>query len=121
MKRKYRLRDRDDFLRTRQEGKCWGHRLIVLCALPNSLGYSRFGFAASKRIGTAVVRNRARRRMREVVRLKWSAIRPGWDVVLIARPALVQATYGELSEAIGGLLQRAGLWILEANPPQKSE
>ncbi len=113
MKRKYRLRNQADFQRTRQEGKCWGHRLVVLCALRNSLGYSRFGFAASRRIGKAVARNRARRRMREIVRLNISTVEPGWDIVLIARPALLQATYSELTEAIHELLRRAGLWITE--------
>ncbi|PWH19183.1 MAG: ribonuclease P protein component [Ardenticatenia bacterium] len=113
MKRQYRLRDRADFQRTRQEGKCWGHRLVVLCALRNNLAYSRFGFAASRRIGKAVVRNRARRRMREIIRVNMSAIAPGWDVVLIARPALLQATYSELRDAICELLRRAGLWVTE--------
>lgn len=116
MKRKYRLRNRVDFQRTRQEGKCWEHRLIVLCALRNSLGYSRFGFASSRRIGKAVTRNRARRRMREIIRLNMSAVEPGWDIVLIARPALSQATYSELTDAIHVLLRRAGLWVTEVDP-----
>jgi len=87
----------------------------VLCALRNSLGYSRFGFAASKRIGKAVVRNKARRRMREIMRLKRSMVKPGWDIVLIARPALVQAPYNELVDAVCELLQRAGLWVAETD------
>ncbi|MCS7260996.1 MAG: ribonuclease P protein component [Anaerolineae bacterium] len=116
MKRKYRLRKRADFQRTRQKGKCWEHRLVVLCVLRNHLEYSRFGFAASRRIGKAAVRNRARRRMREIVRLNMAAIEPGWDVVFIARPALLEATYSELTDAICALLQRAGLWVKETRP-----
>jgi ribonuclease P protein component len=109
MERKYRLKLNADFQRVRQKGKSWANRLIVLCALPNDLQHSRFGFAASKRIGKAVVRNRVRRRMREAVRLRRALIAEGWDVVLIARPAIRRATYAEIAWAIEDLLRRANL------------
>jgi ribonuclease P protein component len=115
MQRKYRLRRNSEFQRTRQEGKCWSHRLLVLCALRNDLSYSRFGFAASRRIGNAVARNRVRRRMREVVRLERQTISPGWDVVLVARAAIAQATYAETTLAVRQLVSRAGLWAARVN------
>src|SRR4030067_346300 len=99
MERKYRLRFNADFQRVRQKGRSWANHLMVLSALPNDLEHSRFGFAASKRIGKAAVRNRARRRMREAVRLRLGLIASGWDVVLIARPAIRQATYAEITRA----------------------
>ena len=110
MEREYRLRMSADFQRTRQLGKCWSHRLAVLCALRNDVGHSRFGFATSKRIGKAVVRNRVRRRMREVVRLRRPEIARGWDLVFIARPPIAGATYVETASVVRGLLSRAGLW-----------
>jgi ribonuclease P protein component len=109
MERKYRLRLNADFQRTRKEGKSWANRLMVLCALPNNLEHSRFGFAASKRIGKAVVRNRVRRRMREAVRLRRNLIAGGWDMVFIARPPIARATYAEIAHAIEELLSRANL------------
>jgi ribonuclease P protein component len=109
MERRYRLRLNTDFQRVRQEGKSWANRLVVLCALPNDLEYSRFGFAVSKRIGKAVVRNRVRRRMREAVRLRRASIADGWDMIFISRSAIADVTYAEISGAIEDLLRRADL------------
>ena len=110
MERKYRLRLNADFQRVRQKGKSWANQLMVLCALPNDLEHSRFGFAASKRIGKAVVRNRARRRMREAVRLRRALISDGWDLVFIARSAIRYASYAEIAQGVEHLLRRANLY-----------
>jgi ribonuclease P protein component len=109
MERKYRLRQSADFQRVRQEGRSWSYRLVTLCALRNNLEYSRFGFAVSRRVGKAVMRNRVRRRMREVVRLEHMSIVQGWDMVFVARPLAAQATYAEIASAIAEVLRQAGL------------
>jgi ribonuclease P protein component len=109
MERKYHLRLNTDFQRVRQKGKSWANHLIVLYALPNDLEFSRFGFAVSKRIGKAVVRNRVRRRMREAVRLRRASIASGWDIVFIARSSLVGAAHAEISHAVEDLVKRAHL------------
>jgi ribonuclease P protein component len=110
MERRYRLRLNADFQRVRQKGKSWANRLVVLCALPNDLEHSRFGFAVSKRIGKAVVRNRVRRRMREAVRLRRPSIADGWDMIFIARSAVADATHAEISRGIEDLLRLANLY-----------
>jgi ribonuclease P protein component len=109
LKRDDRLRKREAFDQVRRQGKCWTHRLVVLCVLPNDLPSTRFGFSVSRRVGGAVVRNRARRRLREIVRLRLPAIGPGWDVVLIARPPIAQAEFRQIEAAVERLLQQAGL------------
>lgn len=109
MKRIYRLRDRSRFQQVRREGRCWTETLLVMCVLPNDLPYSRFGFSVSKRVGKAVVRNRIRRRMREVIRLRQSRIAPGFDMVFIARHPSAQATYGEIAQACEQALSRSHL------------
>lgn len=89
------------------KGSAWAHDLAVVRALPNGLPLSRCGFSVGKRIGKAVVRNRVKRRFREI--LRQTSLRAGWDIVLIARPAAAAADYASLRKAIEELLSRAHL------------
>lgn len=77
--------------------------------LGNGLAFSRCGFAVGKRLGKAVERNRMRRRLREVVRLRWNSVGPGWDVVFAAREPLRDADFADICEAVDTLLRRARL------------
>jgi len=107
MNTRERLRVRRDFLAVYRKGRAWTHRFLVLRTLPNGLPYNRYGFVVSKRVGKAVARNRLKRRLREGLRLL--TVRPGWDVVLLARPPAATATYQQLREALVELLSRARL------------
>jgi len=93
----------------RQEGSSWAHPLLVLCALPNDLEHSRFGFSASHWVGNAVVRNRAKRLMREATRLRQGDIKEGWDLAFIARKPIREADFKQVDLAVRQLLRRAGL------------
>ncbi len=103
------LKTSQDFQRVRREGRSWAHPLVVLIACPNGQPESRAGIAAGKTVGNAVARNRAKRRLRAVVRLAEAQILPGWDVVLVARPPLVKAKWPEVTEALAQLMRRAKL------------
>ncbi len=81
----------------------------MLCVLPNDLLYSRFGFSVSSRIGNAVNRNRIKRRLREAMRLRMDLVKPGWDLVFIARNPIRSADYHEMDAACARLLRRAHL------------
>ena len=91
----------------RREGRSWSNRLLVLAVRPNQAPESRFGFAVSKRIGNAVLRNRIRRRLREVARRSRDLVPPGHDLVFIARQPSGQVGFQELAEATSDLLQKA--------------
>jgi ribonuclease P protein component len=82
---------------------------MTLIARPNGLHLSRFGFTASRAVGNAVARNRARRLMRESVRQLYPRVEPGWDVMLLARARMAGVKEGTVREALVGLLTRAGL------------
>jgi len=103
------LRSNEEFQRVRREGRSWSHPLLVLCALPNDLGHSRFGFSVSHWVGKAVVRNRAKRLMREAARLRQGDIEAGWDIVFIARTPIREAGFKQVDQAVEQLLRRAGL------------
>lgn len=109
MRRRLRLSGAESFERLRRQGRRWRHPLIVLVAAPNSSAYTRFGFSASKRVGNAVQRNRAKRLLREAAREQMAHIEPGWDCLLVARKSTADATLTEVKRALLDLLERASL------------
>jgi len=109
MDREHRLRDDQRFQRVKKEGRSWSNSLLVLCALPNEMDHSRFGFSVSKRVGKAVVRNRAKRFLREATRAREALVVPGQDLVFIARNPMGEAGYREVDQAVEQLLTQAGL------------
>ena len=109
MKRRFRLTSTKDFKRVRRLGKSYAHPLIVLVALPNNLGTSRFAVSAGRSVGNAVRRNRAKRLIREAVRPLVPNVRPGWDVLFLARHALAEAEFLQAQGAVNLLLHRSRL------------
>src|SRR5919202_3894793 len=99
MQPQHRLRARADFERARRRGRSWGSPLLGLTAVRNDLELTRCGFVVSRRVGKAVVRNRVRRRLREIIRRRLPQIEAGWDVVFSARPAAARATSDDLWRA----------------------
>jgi len=69
----------------------------------------RAGFVTSKRIGGAVVRNRVRRRLRDIVRTQQGGVRRGFWFVVVARPAEARASYGALKDEWLRLAERASI------------
>lgn len=109
VKRRFRVRDDQRFQAIRRQGRSYSHELLVLCVLNNQLDHSRFGFAVNSRIGRAVVRNRIKRQLRELMRLQMDRIHPGWDIILIARRPIRTADYQQMDAACARLLRRAHL------------
>jgi ribonuclease P protein component len=74
---------------------------------------TRIGFSVSRRVGGAVVRNRVKRRLREVIRRKLARIAPGYDLVITARPGAADARMETLEQDVAVLLARARLLIVD--------
>ena len=86
-----------------------GNKYLVLYARKNRLGENRVGVTVSKKLGKAVIRNRVRRRLREVYRLHESRFLPGWDIVVVARGRAVDASFSDLTRAYLSLAKKSGI------------
>ena len=82
---------------------------LVLYARPNRTGMNRVGITVSKKLGHAVVRNRVRRRLREIYRLNEEQFSPGWDIVVVARSRCVDASFQSITKAYLDLANKAGI------------
>lgn len=104
-----RLKLSREFARVRKEGKTVRGKFLLLGVLPTGeTGSMRAGFVTSRKVGGAVVRNRVRRRLREVVRRHQHEIAEGLWLVLVARPAAAQASSAELEREWLQLAWRGG-------------
>ncbi|MAH39411.1 MAG: ribonuclease P protein component [Dehalococcoidales bacterium] len=97
------------FILVLSQGSSWVGNLVVMRALPNGLKLSRYGLVASKRVGKAVVRNRQKRLLREI--LRQTPLKPGWDIVFITRPAAANASFTDLRQLVRHLLTQAKLLV----------
>ena len=84
-----------------------GH--LVLYARRNRTEENRVGITVSKKLGKAHIRNRIRRRLREVYRLNEDRFDRGWDIVVVARSRAENAPFGKLTESYLALAQKAGV------------
>jgi len=105
------LKKRAQYTLVYSEGRSWACSLLVMKALPNGLALSRLGFSISRQVGKAVVRNKVKRWLREILRV--TPLKPGWDIVFIARPPAAATSYTEFKKSVEDLLSRARLLMRE--------
>ena len=105
----YRLRKNRDFQRVYRRGKSAGTHLAALVFLRMPSGGLKIGFSVSKKIGNAVTRNRARRRLREAVRVRIPEIREGYYLIFIARRSIVNSSFSGIEKCVDKLLSQANL------------
>lgn len=87
----------------------YANGILVLYARKNRVGVNRLGITVSKKLGKAHIRNRVRRRIREVYRLNEDAHTCGWDIVVVARTRAIDCEFSELTNAYLALARRAGI------------
>lgn len=104
--RECRLARKSDFDAVYREGRKRTSRQFAIFLRPNGLPASRLGWSIKKGLGTAVWRNRIRRRLREIVRLHRREIAGGWDVVIHPRASVATADFAALTAELMKLLPR---------------
>ena len=97
------------FRRLYSKGKSCANGYLVLYCRPNGSKENRVGLTVSAKLGHAVVRNRIRRRLREIYRLNESKFQPGWDLVVVARGRAVDAPYKKLEKSYLHLAEKLGV------------
>ncbi len=107
--RRQRLTRSALFRETYDRGRRFPGRLMVLWLREAEDAALRLGVVSSRKVGEAVVRNRARRRLREAWRLNRHRFRGRCDVVLVARRAIVRAGWNEIEAELLRLAREAGL------------
>ncbi len=113
-----RLTRRAEFDAVYRNGRRRSSRQFTVFFAANGLSESRFGMSVGRALGGAVVRNRIRRRVREVLRLHRGEFPSGWDIIVHPRASVAKADFTSLGDELLGLVRNS----LPASPvPHKVE
>jgi len=104
------LKKNSDFRRLYSKGKSAVNPYMVVYCRRNRFGENRLGYTVSTKLGHAVVRNRVRRRLREIYRLNAPKLKTGYDIVIVARSRCVGAEYGDMDTAFLRACEKLALW-----------
>lgn len=110
MKSSVTIKENYEFRRMYAKGKSGVSSCLVVYFRPNRRKANRLGITVSTKLGHAVVRNRIRRRLREIFRLSQGQMKQGYDVILVARGRAVRADYWEMKRAFEKTCKKLGLW-----------
>ncbi len=107
VKGQHRLRKTEEFNRVHQNGTTYRTRGMTLKVATGLNEWNRWGIITSRKIGSAVTRNRVRRMIREI--LRQAELKQGYDLVVLTHPSITEMDYHALKNQLIGLLLRAGL------------
>lgn len=109
MKYTVTIKRNHEFQRLYHKGKNAASPTIALYCRKRQDGANRLGFTVGKKVGGAVVRNRVRRRLREIYRLHETEIRPGYEIVIVARVRAAFSSYRQLEQSFLTLTDKLGV------------
>ncbi|MGI6193724.1 MAG: ribonuclease P protein component [Christensenellales bacterium] len=110
MDRSYSLKKNKEFNRVYRRGKSVGARGAALVYCTARHKSVRVGFAVGKKVGNAVVRNKVKRRFREAFARQLPYVKPGYDLIFIARSEAKDESFASLLRTVIYLLKKAGLF-----------
>jgi ribonuclease P protein component len=104
-----RLKKTGDFKKIYARGRSIADQHLVLYYYPNHLKDNRVGFSISKKLGKAVIRNKIKRRLKEIIRLNCN-LSKGYDLIFVARRSVISLDYFKLQKTVINLFKKAGIW-----------
>lgn len=89
-----------------------GNKNLTLYLKRNNLGYTRCGFSLNKKVGNAVTRNKIKRRLREIYLESYDKLKPGFDMVIVAKPTAADVDFKTLRGSYYHVLKKANWkWV----------
>lgn len=109
LNKKYRINRKEDYNHIYNNGKKIQAKYMIVFLAANNLEYDRFGIVTSKKVGHAVQRNLAKRRIRAIIENHMPALKPGFDLVIVARYNIKDALYAALEKDFFNAIKKARL------------
>ncbi|MFW5890799.1 MAG: ribonuclease P protein component [bacterium] len=115
MKKSNVIKKNEDFKKVYKHGKSYADKNLVFFILKNKEKKTRFGITTAKKINKAVVRNKMRRRLKEIVRKNIRSIRNGYDIVVMCRVRGMESSYKDLENSFIKLAKKTKLYLGDKN------
>lgn len=99
-----------EFKKVYSKGKTYWNRNLVIYIKKNDIGQNRVGYSITKKVGNSVIRNKIRRRLKEIYRLNYNNFKGNYDIIIIPKKNVVDISYKELESAMLHILGLAGIY-----------
>ncbi|HHY41697.1 MAG TPA: ribonuclease P protein component [Thermoanaerobacterales bacterium] len=113
MKKSLRLTKNYEFIKVYKTGRRLSSLFFTMYIKKNELNFSRLGVSVSKKVGKSVVRNKIKRRIKEIVRLNYDYIKQGYDIVVSAKPSSVQLDFKAMEKELIRLMKRGRIYSVK--------
>lgn len=110
--KKYRINQNKEYNAIYNNGEKVIGRYIIIYILANNLDYNRYGIVTSKKIGNAVIRNKAKRRLRHIVKINMENIKTSYDIVIIGRYKISETDFKLIERDFMIVMRKLGLWLV---------
>jgi len=108
--KKYCLKRKKDFERVTKKGKKIEIDFLVLKFLRNSLDVARIGFVVSQKVSKkAFLRNKIKRRLREIIKINLPNLEPGYDLIFFTKKGIIEKSFLEIKNMVEQILRKAKL------------
>lgn len=108
--KEFRIRESQQYNNIYQNGKKYLSKCLIVFVLKNDLGINRFGIVTSKKVGNAIKRNKAKRRLTALVEENRLNLQQGYDFILVSRPLISKTDYSQLEKDFVSVMRKTGVW-----------